>query len=107
MRVSDQISIKSLPEQKTKRVIVYKAKRAHVADVKFTTWFPVPLLILFILIFVSLFSLRKFLPCLLCGAVPLVFTLKLIKKNFKLAESHVKEMHAIYKIPLEAPPKFF
>jgi hypothetical protein len=39
--------------------------------------------------------------------VPLVFFLKIYKKNMKLAESHVKEMHAIYKIPIEPPPKFF
>ncbi len=97
--MSDQITLKTLPKHKTKRVIVYKAKKAHILDVKFTAWFPLPFVIIFALIFLSLFSFRKFLACLLGGAAPLVIFLKLFKKNMKMAEAHVKEMHAIYKVP--------
>ena len=37
----------------------------------------------------------------------MVLFLKIYKRNMKLADSHVKEMHAIYKIPIEPPPKMF
>ena len=75
-----------LPKNKTKRVLVYKNKKANVRDVKFMAIFPYFLIVLFGLIFVSLFSLRKFIPCLMFAGLPLVLSLKLSKKQNKLAE---------------------
>lgn len=43
--------------------------------------------------------MRKFIPALICGALPLVVFLKIYVKNQKIAKWHVKEMYAIYRYP--------
>jgi hypothetical protein len=74
------ITSKMMPKTKTKRVLVYKNKKANVRDVEFMGMFPYFLILLFSMIFVSLFSLKKFLPCLVFAGFPLVMSLRLLKK---------------------------
>ena len=96
-----------LPKNKTKRVLVYKNKKANVREVYAMSVFPYFLIVLFGLIFVAFFSHGKFIYCLIFAGFPLVVTLRILKRHQKMAKIKVKEMFAIYKIPLAPPPKLF
>jgi len=83
-----QVSItsKMLPKNKTKRVLVYRNKKMNVREVYVMSVFPYFLIVLFGLIFVSLFSHGKFIYCLVFAGFPLVLSLRILKRHQKMAK---------------------
>lgn len=64
-----------------KRVLIFRNKKKNMLDVMLMRYLPIPLVILFALIFVGMFSQQKFLHSLLLGAFPLVVFIKIYLKS--------------------------